>query len=90
MDDALLELYEMGKITYDIAICNSHDPAAHDWNVDISLCSNDFDSMLRVCDACGGEDKKKHEKNENSGNSKAVLRIFIIGKGKGRGNGSKK
>jgi twitching motility protein PilT len=28
MDDSLLELYEAGEITYDIAICNSHDPAA--------------------------------------------------------------
>jgi twitching motility protein PilT len=27
MDDSLLELYEGGEITYDIAICNSHDPA---------------------------------------------------------------
>lgn len=26
MDDSLLELYECGEITYDIAICNSHDP----------------------------------------------------------------
>ena len=28
MNDSLLELYEAGEITYDIAICNSHDPAA--------------------------------------------------------------
>jgi len=28
MDDSLLELYESGEITYDVAICNSHDPAA--------------------------------------------------------------
>ena len=28
MDDSLLELYETGEITYDTAICNSHDPAA--------------------------------------------------------------
>jgi twitching motility protein PilT len=28
MDDSLLELYESGDITYDIAICNSNDPAA--------------------------------------------------------------
>jgi len=28
MDDSLLELYESGEITYDIAIRNSHDPAA--------------------------------------------------------------
>jgi len=27
MDDSLLELYESGEITYDVAICNSHDPA---------------------------------------------------------------
>jgi len=28
MDDSLMELYEAGEITYDIAICNSYDPAA--------------------------------------------------------------
>ncbi len=28
MDDSLLELYESGEITYDVAICNSHDPTA--------------------------------------------------------------
>jgi twitching motility protein PilT len=28
MDDSLLQLYESGEITYDIAICNSHDPTA--------------------------------------------------------------
>lgn len=28
MDDSLLDLYESGEITYDIAIRNSHDPAA--------------------------------------------------------------
>ena len=28
MDDSLLELYESGEITYDVAICNSHDPAS--------------------------------------------------------------
>ncbi|MHC4212757.1 MAG: type IV pilus twitching motility protein PilT [Planctomycetota bacterium] len=27
MDDSLLDLYESGEITYDIAICNSQDPA---------------------------------------------------------------
>lgn len=28
MDDSLLELYESGEITYDVAICNSSDPVA--------------------------------------------------------------
>ena len=28
MDDSLLDLYESGEITYDVAICNSYDPAA--------------------------------------------------------------
>jgi twitching motility protein PilT len=28
MDDSLFSLYETGEITYDTAICNSHDPAA--------------------------------------------------------------
>jgi twitching motility protein PilT len=28
MNDSLMELYESGEITYDIAICNSYDPAA--------------------------------------------------------------
>jgi twitching motility protein PilT len=28
MDESLLELYESGEITYDVALCNSYDPAA--------------------------------------------------------------
>jgi twitching motility protein PilT len=28
MDDSLTELYESGEISYDVAICNSHDPAS--------------------------------------------------------------
>jgi twitching motility protein PilT len=28
LDDSLLELYEAGEITYDIAICNSYNPQA--------------------------------------------------------------
>ena len=28
MDDSLIELYESGEISYDVAICNSHDPTS--------------------------------------------------------------